>query len=356
MTKRSSTCTLIAVLALFLALAATAQADVEPNDYIYNAEGPISGGTKISGTIAAGDLGDDYVFYVNGVQQIHLTGPADNGCTYAELRDTDGHDLPSDFTTPTGVNRYLVAVYYYDNDWSCSSSNGYAYSFQVDPAGAVVTGPGRLGITETAEPNEDIAHAWGALAAGTWYSQRLETCNDSDWFVVYTAPGVHQLDIQATEVTRSSGCYADVQLRDANGESLDYTSPEVEHIGHISYTSSDAQVLYVVRSTTDSDCVGDSSLIQVGPADAISATPPPPPPPPMTTSEGGDTPPPPASYGPTAVCLSARGQVSRWTRSVKRTKRQMRKAHGSKRRALKRKLAAELRTLARARDRVTIRC
>jgi hypothetical protein len=346
--------TLAALLGLFFALAATAQADVEPNDYIYQAEGPISGGTKITGAIAAGDLGDDYVFYVQGITQLHLTGPADNGCTTAELRDTDGNGLPNDYTTPAGTNRFFVAVYYYDNDYDCTRSSGYNYSFQLDPGSAVVTGAGKQPIVDTGEPNEDSAHAWGPLAAGSWYKQTLETSNDADWLLFYTAPGPHQIDIQTTRVNDPSWCSDSFELMDANGVRIESASPRIERIAHIAYTSQDAQTLYLRRSTSDSDCVGDSALVQVGPADAISATPPAP----VVDQPSVETPveTPVFDSGPSASCLSAQGQVRHWTRSVRKTKRQLRNAHGARKHSLKRKLGAEMRTLRRARDRVAIRC
>jgi hypothetical protein len=60
--------------------------------------------------------------------------------------------------------------------------------------------------------------------------------------------------------------------------------------------------------------------------------------------------------GPSAACVSARAQVNHWSTLVRKTKRQLRTAHGRRRISLTKKLSAERRTLKRAQDRATIRC
>src|SRR4051794_8810004 len=101
-------------LALSLALAAPALADTEANDVISQAEGPVGGGTPITGTIGTPDDVDYYVFYAASQQQLHvtvddLTSP-DSGCLEHSLYDTEGSPLPDDYTTASGTNRYFIAL------------------------------------------------------------------------------------------------------------------------------------------------------------------------------------------------------------------------------------------------------
>lgn len=60
--------------------------------------------------------------------------------------------------------------------------------------------------------------------------------------------------------------------------------------------------------------------------------------------------------GPTRACRSARSQVRHWSKLITKTKRQLAHAHGRHRSKLRKKLAAEKRTLKRAKDRRTIHC
>src|SRR5687768_11986240 len=84
-------------LALVLGAPGTAVADLEPNNALVQAEGPVAGGVGITGTITNSADEDWYVFYVQGQQQMHLTltstgARGEANCARASVLDTDGDD------------------------------------------------------------------------------------------------------------------------------------------------------------------------------------------------------------------------------------------------------------------------
>jgi hypothetical protein len=340
------------VVAALVALAATpaaALADAEPNDFIWQAEGPFAGGTTVSGSIASPDAGDWFVFYAAAQQQLHLTS---SGCPEVRLKDTDGAPLDSDHTTPVGgISRYFVHVGYGDD---CETPSP-AYAFRVDPAGAVVGGPSaKLAPTPTGEPNEGPGQAQGPLQAGPLYTGARETSNDQDWFKLYTPPGVHQLDVELYRRGGDCDTYLRLYTEPASDEddyqsavSYEWSSAEIQHI---SLTSQYAQTLYL---QAEPECTGDAWAFRIATPDVVTSTAPAPaaPPPPAIT---------PANAGDASKCASAKRSLKRWNRKVAKTRKlikRARRAHRTKRvRKLKKRLGAEKRTRKRVRDKVILRC
>jgi len=261
----SATTRHVALLATLVLLAgsAAALADVEPNDIISQAEGPIAGGTQITGTLGTPDDVDYFYFYVQGQQQIHLTATLADAeeCGY-QLEDTDGARLPSDYTTPPGLNRYYVHIY---GSEFCTPG---PWSFEVDPGSAVVSGPSiDRSFVQTGEPNESEAQAEGPLAGGVNYRGSIDTSNDEDWFFFYVAPGTHQIDVAVTNPT-TSGCNAQVTLPEAldtygepSGASGDSTT-----YGHVDVTLTGPARYYL---SAGSSCSG-AWQFRIDPSDALA--------------------------------------------------------------------------------------
>ena len=266
-------------------LPSAASADVEPNDGITQTEGPLRGGTVYAGTLFSDNDSDWYAFYDNGQTQLDVavTTPADSPCdAVVQLRDTDGgfvDEAEADqdttehilYTTPPGSARYLIRVY--------PGCAGTKYQFRLDPAAAIVDGPGRQGATPTGEPNETAGQAAGPMGGGAQYSGAIQTSNDSDFFFFYTS-GNQPFDLA---VTTTDGCSADVRLFEEDGESDALTaSPSVDSTEHIRVTPPGPR-RYVIEVT---GCIGTTYELRLDPPGAIAqslpvAAPPPPPPPPL---------------------------------------------------------------------------
>lgn len=251
-----------------------ALADVEPNNSLFAPEGPIAGGQEISGALLPADANDWYVLYVDGRQQLHLSSPqmTPSGCLLVTLANADGKSIPPDYTTPPGTTRFYVRIgRRYDG---CSPESGY--SFRVEPAAAVVPGPGKQGIRTAAEPNDTRAEAFGPMAAGLWYFGTLETVNDRDWLSFYTAPGRHLLDVQTVvygadqaTVFGSSSCQRDIQLVDARGRQIDGPSGSPDLIEHVRLRSSRSRKLYLLIEGENDACLKSGWVAQVGPEEAV---------------------------------------------------------------------------------------
>jgi len=301
---------------LLVAGAAVAAADVEPNDVISQAEGPIAGGTPISGTFGTPDDFDYYVFYVQGQQQIHLHQSTPSGCS-AGLLDSDGQGLPSDFTTPAGLNRYFVIV---GRDYSLGDCSGQSYSFQIDPGSVVVSGPAiDRSFVQTGEPNESQAQAAGPLAGGVNYRGSIDTSNDQDWFFFFVAPGVHQIEATVTDPGPGPGSTSDCGqseilfpgLGEFGEDATAYGSQGT--FGHVELTLTGPSIQHV-------QALGCSYQLRIDPPEALTPTlevPSPPPPPPA--------PKPQVSH----ACKLARGRVHAWSRRVHTLTVQVHHAHGA---------------------------
>jgi hypothetical protein len=282
-------------VALALACAAlgasSATADSEPNGAVFMAEGPIAGGQEIRGTLDGGDRDDWYVFHVEGVHQLHLTGgqtlPGETpvnptgsdpfsqpltvaACANVELTDARGKPIPRDFTSGEGTSTFYVHASL-PAFGGCSHTT--AYEFRVEPAAAVVTGPGKLAIKGTGEPNDSRATAGGPLAAGAWYHSELETANDRDWLRFYVRPGRHDVDVQA--VVYGTDCPSHrVELQSSRGADLGGyvgSGATISSFGH-RFRGAGARLYVAIRSGQDGtspDCVRSATVVQVGPEDAI---------------------------------------------------------------------------------------
>ncbi len=330
----------IALLCLALGPAAAARADSEPNNALVQAEGPIAGGTDISGSLPTGQDEDWYVLYIKDQQQVHLTYSSDPGCTDFTLRDTDGNGLSDDYTSPPGTNRFFVQVAKRFSD--CDPST---YKFRIDPGAAVVSGPAMPKPEATGEPNESNLQAAGPLQGGVAYAGSLDTANDQDWFYFYTPGGAHQLDLSATGPALDS-CGVSLTLTTAGGDQIGYATPDSNYVNHITFTSADAATYLVhAEHAYSDDCVPAHWQFEIDPADSV------------TTSAPGDsgqppvepTPNPPTSSGPSHSCIVARGRVKRDLKAQRTLKRQLSHAHSSARRAsLRRRLKVVRRDLHRA--------
>lgn len=264
------------------ALSPVAFADTEPNGAVFMPEGPIAGGQDVTGTVGPGDEDDWYVLQVDGIQQLHLTSPqlARNSdpaqgttfpdCVAVELTDANGSPIPADFTSGSGKSTFHVHVSQPEFQ-SCPFAR--SYSFRVDPAAALVSGPGKLPVKGTAEPNDTRSTAGGPLARGAWYYSTLETVNDEDWLRLYVRPGAGRIDVQT--VVYGSRCdYHQVTLRSGRGTELASVTGTRETVVHLTHRPRGPARLYVrigngpVPSLQFS-CVRTATVVRVAPDDAI---------------------------------------------------------------------------------------
>ena len=158
-----------------LAVPAVALADVEPNNGITQAEGPLAGGVVYTGAVANSTDFDTYFFYINGQQQIdiNVTDASGGECLNARFGDSDNGNLAEasylhegqtkDFTysTPPGVNRYYL-------EFASHCSGEVKYSFTISPGPAVVGGAPTPVPVPTGEPNENAEQAYGPLLGGVF--------------------------------------------------------------------------------------------------------------------------------------------------------------------------------------------
>ena len=325
-------CVALAVAALAPAMAA---ADVEPNNSVFDPEGPIVSGQDYSGTLSSGNQDDWYVFYTDAVQQLHLTLPPPPGhpCLTVTLTDANGRPIAPDYTSRAGTTRFFVHVTY-TPPFNPGCPSEQSYSFRVDSTGTLVPGPGKLPVKGTREPNETLEEAGGPLVPGTWYFSRLETVNDHDWLHFYARPGA-QVDIETVTFGGESCAAHQLLLTDARGDELNTNARQAGVIEHLtaSVGRSGAKLLVHSFGPTLARCVGASAVVKVGPDDAI-----------MTKAQVK------------ATCAKARGDVRRWARRVAADKRAIARADGAPSRGQRRKLASERRKLKRARRLVAVYC
>ncbi|HEX2161512.1 MAG TPA: hypothetical protein VHF88_06800 [Thermoleophilaceae bacterium] len=267
-----------------VALAAPAAvADVEPNGAVFTPEGPIFGGQDIQGAVGPGDTDDWYVFHVEGAHQLHLRsphialspgggqGPTSTACVSVQLTNANGMAIPSDFTSGPGESTFYVHAF--QSGFKGCSIHA-EYSFRVDPAGALVPGPGKLPIKGTAEANDSRSTAGGPLIAGAWYHSELETANDRDWLRFYVRPGTRRIDVRS--VAYGSPCDThEVTLRSARGSELASYTGTSGTIAHFVHRPRGGARLYVeivngAPSLAAAEaCVRSATVVQVGPEEAI---------------------------------------------------------------------------------------
>jgi PASTA domain len=303
----------------FMVGSSIALADLEPNDGITQAEGPLVGGTVYTGTVDQVDDPfdlDTYVFYAKPYQQIdiHVTlmEPSDDyDCLQYEVADSDndgGGDFGSGETIDAGemgngdecqssntsddlqfTSSGMASRYYLQLECSgstigpgCQTPLGYA--FDVTPISAVIPGPATLRPQQTGEPNENARQAIGPLSGNVAYAGEIQTPTDQDWFRFTTAPGTHRVDFAFTEPVDPpspydgpvGGCYgADIDLLDSRGRQVpnqvgvDGTNVYLNEWLHDVFTSYGRQT-YFVKAYDLNGCYPDNYEFVLEPASAIS--------------------------------------------------------------------------------------
>jgi hypothetical protein len=332
---------LVVSLAL-LCVPASALADVEPNNGLLQAEGPVAGGVAYPGVSATDNDVDWYMFYANSQVEldIQVTSPdAEWDECYVTLRGADGGFIDSmyvtknsvyhfRYTTPPGVNRFYI---------SARCPTGRHYQFTINPAGGVTSGPRPFGDpVPTGEPNEFRSQAIGPLVGGVDYTGVQGTDNDADWFYFY-ALGPRALDIA---VTSPDGCSdGDVTLYDGGGDWIADASANPDSITHLQHTTPAGVNQFYLQAECDS--TGGRYQFRIDPADAITAQPPPPPAPP----------------GPSAACLEARGLRALYRKRVRRLTRKVADADTIRQwKRYRRKRRTAMRRLNRAKAAVRTNC
>jgi hypothetical protein len=268
-----------AALILAMLIAPTAAvADVEPNNGLLQAEGPLSGGQPYTGVTATDNDVDWYVFYANSQVELDIAATSSEDCEGSlQLLNENGSSIDSTgiyqdsvdhirYTTPVGVNRFYLYAY-------CDFT-GRHYQFTINPAGGVTSGPSAFGqTTPLGEPNEASSQAIGPLVGGIDYEGVQGTDNDQDWFYFYVT-GPRALNITSTS---RDGCDGSLYLY---GEDSDYGSlassfPDLNTVDHMTYTAPAGTSRLYLQAGCDN--TGDHYQFRIEPADAIVASPPPPP-------------------------------------------------------------------------------
>jgi hypothetical protein len=336
-TVRAGIGTACAVLAAAALAPALAAADVEPNNSVFDPEGPIVGGQDYSGTLSSGNRDDWYVLYTDGVQQLHLTSPqaGAQACLNVRLTDANGRPIAPDYTSGAGTTRFFVHANSSPPPFGPSCPAEMSYSFRVDSTGTLGPGPGKLPVKGTREPNETLADAGGPLVAGTWYFSKLETVNDHDWLHFYVRPGAGPVDVETVTFGGEACAGHHLFLTNARGDELNTSVRQRGVIEHLTTTVGRSGAKLFVHSfgPTLSNCVGASAVVKVGPDAAI-----------MTKAQVR------------ATCGKGRRVVRRSRQDVAAVKRAVARAGGSPSRAQRRKLAQERRQLRGGRRLVTVYC
>lgn len=275
---------LIATTISLLFAPATGLADTEPNNSIVQAEGPVSAGQTISGSLS-GPADDDWYFvYIAGQRQIRISASLPerspgSPCAEALFLNSDGgpgsrQSLPFTYTTPPGTRRYYLRVV--SDSAECQGS----YSLRIDPPDAVVSGPPLDVPQGVAEPNESASQAVGPLRGGLTYAGALETANDEDWFYFFVRPGTHQLDLSATNPALDR-CRSEfefdpdlsqpfVYLISEDGDELGTVGPNPNQVEHIRTTLQGPAKLFVrVRHF---GCAGANWRFRIDPVNSVSQT------------------------------------------------------------------------------------
>lgn len=267
---------LVLTLSLIVGLlgASPAVAEPEPDDWIWQASGPVMSGS-ITGTIASYNDYDYYMFYAASQTQLVVTLQPWASCDFnrmVTLKDSDGVTITDayfgsgprtiKYTTPVGTNRFFLLVY-------GTSGCGSTYNISLSPTSALLAGPAMPSATlATGEPNESAAQPQGPLSADVIYTGQIETRNDEDWFTFYASAAF------SLEGTIGSGCDIDFSpklvLRDADQDSVDYFSVLSGRYRRISY-SPPGWKQYFIQVIGGQGCgyrfsLSPASAIQSGPA------------------------------------------------------------------------------------------
>jgi hypothetical protein len=265
-----------------VALAAT---EVEPNDDVAHANGPMEPDAVYEGSFQAAGDHDRFMLYVNPQREaeIAVSNVGEITCgskTFtARLLNADGRRMAGDLAPQVGdvqAKRFKLPAaagpsrYYVVLDDDCA---GGRYQLIAGPAGAVTTaspaGDGRA-VADPAgmpEPNDDIARA-AALQAGVTYGGGTDAPGDEDWYVLYTNPQ-QLLDVAVTKVGPGCSSTIDSRLYDADGDPLKGTATASDETDHLTFATPALPARYYIQLFDT--CAGDAYQLRVGPNGAIAA-------------------------------------------------------------------------------------
>ena len=248
---------------------------MEPNDVISQADGPVSGGTSISGSLSTADDIDYFVLYAEGQVQLRLTAtdlthPGADSCMDAALFDTNGAGLPEDAVTAAGVNRYFVRI---ESFAFSRCSGGMTYRFEIGPASGVTSGPPLdRTLSTTAEPNDTPQQAGGALRPLVNYVGAHERGEDQDWFYFWVPAGTHRFDLSLTAPAQgpcpsSAALYAGP----TDASSLDAVDSWGGTFEHITRSLTGPATYYVWAGLASSDCIGERWQFRIETPTAVTS-------------------------------------------------------------------------------------
>jgi hypothetical protein len=279
---------LLGLLTLFcafaLAIPALSSAD-EAGDDIAHATGPLAGATTYSGRMDTDTDHDWWFFYTNPQRPIDIavTKLPGGSCSWigVNLLDGDGNKISEhdpDTNTTTHFN-FTTAVtsrrYYLEIDRG--SCTGGSYQILIQDADAVTsTPPGSQPTVASAnetEPDDTIAQAFGPLLGGVTYGGTFNTDTDHDWWVFYTNPQ-RPLDAAVTNLGGPCG-WIGVNLYDGDGNKQSEKDPDPNTTSHFNFTTPAGSRRYYIE-VDRGGCHGQSYLLRIDPADALTQVPPPP--------------------------------------------------------------------------------
>ncbi len=265
---------IVILFTLALLPVAPAFAEPEPDNWIWQATGPVMSGT-VTGTLSSSNDVDWYMFYVASQTQMSITIPTTpcgsdldayfksaSGTQIRWIEASSTRPVTWTYTTPVGTTQFFLAV-----DGPCN-----AYRVDISPAASLIAGPPLVqGSTATGEPNESPDQALGPLLPDAIYTGVRETSNDADYFYFYANAAF------AITATPGTDCSGDVQLLDSNRDSITWRETDPNVYSTITYTPTAWSLFYLYL---DSDCVQGSYRFSISPTAAIQSGPQPPPPPP----------------------------------------------------------------------------
>lgn len=258
-----------------------AAAEPEPDNWIWQASGPVLNG-QIRGSIASGNDDDWFTFYAASQSQLTITlqpnkcqGFFTDGYSVLLINEMGGVISSTRFlssstktltyTTPVGTSQYFIQVD--SRGLFCPSSAGYAVD--ITPVAALVAGsPMPTSSVPTGEPNETSQQAMGGapLSGGVIYTGTTDTSNDADFFPFWASGPFF---IRATS---GDGCDGDFTLYDSTGKAIRGTDYYSNGFTDISY-SPPAWTSFTVQF--DSDCTGGAYRFVIWPPESIPLGPPP---------------------------------------------------------------------------------
>lgn len=263
------------VLALALPGTALAANEVEPNDSIDQATGPLEAATNYDGTTASYQDADWFIFYVSGPGDFDLSLNNLNnglGCcgNSLSLRDRNGDEL-NYASVSEGETEHLIynspgaGVYY-----AVVESGETSDTYRLRVEGALFAGPPTGPVDETVPNNNpDRGSAFGPLAGGRTYGGSIDAYGEDDWFYFNTG-GAGPFEIAITNSMDSLGCCGlSAELFDHKGNSLSYASVGENRIGRLALTAPGHERYYLAVSSGDT---GDHYRFSISPPGLLTAT------------------------------------------------------------------------------------